>query len=687
MRSVFIGLCCLVLSGVAVAKTPPNIVVILSDDQGYADVSFNPHSPPEVSTPNIDKLAKSGVVCTDGYASGYVCSPTRAGLMTGRYQQRFGIYTAGQGGSGMPLDETWMPMHLKPAGYTCGAFGKWHLGLTMDYHPNNRGFDYSFVFMGRGAHDYFDHSPEPQGNLHPVYRNLDILEDLEGYMTTLITQEAVDFIKREKDKPFFAYVAYNAVHTPAQAPEEDIKRYNTGDETRDILMAMLYHLDLGVGEIVQALKDARVYDNTIIFYLSDNGGASAMHANNAPLRGMKQHIYEGGTRVPFIVSWPGKLKAGSRCNVPVWSTDILPTSLALSGIDPLPGSKPLDGKDIMPALKGKVDRIHDALYWCSGEDGKWSVRQGDWKYLFDKGNVGLYNLADDLAEENNLKDAHPEKFQALEKLYNDWFEQMGDPAKGSKHYGKNDSGKKDKAKKSSKDAADPKPAAKPKKEGDLGYGFKKDGIPRQLPPVTGTPEEKKAKREKMRAEKKAGKKGKIESGEAETKSIKKSAPIAEVNRGAAQNRAQNPIVTHMYTADPTARVWDDGRLYVYPSTDTYPAIGCSLMDGYHVFSTDDMVTFTDHGEILHSRDVEWGREEGGFMWAPDCMYRNGTYYYYFPHPSATDRKTSWKTGIAVSKKPASDFELKGYIEGLDPLIDPNVFIDDDGQAYFYHGGG
>lgn len=154
-----------------------------------------------------------------------------------------------------------------------------------------------------------------------------------------------------------------------------------------------------------------------------------------------------------------------------------------------------------------------------------------------------------------------------------------------------------------------------------------------------------------------------------------------------QERAENPIITHMYTADPSARVWDDGRLYLYPSTDVYPAQGCDFMDGYHVFSTDDMVTWIDHGEILHSRDVPWGREEGGFMWAPDCIYKDGVYYYYFPHPSATDRKTSWKTGIATSHKPASDFKLQGYIPDIDPLIDPNVFIDDDRQAYFYHGGG
>lgn len=154
----------------------------------------------------------------------------------------------------------------------------------------------------------------------------------------------------------------------------------------------------------------------------------------------------------------------------------------------------------------------------------------------------------------------------------------------------------------------------------------------------------------------------------------------------AQNRRSNPIVSHMFTADPSAHVWDDGRLYVYPSTDNAPTKGYKTMDGYHVFSTDDMITWKDHGEILHSSQVEWGRKEGGFMWAPDCAYKNGIYYYYFPHPSGTNFKKTWKIGVATSTKPASDFKVQGYIEGLESLIDPCVFIDNDGQAYLYHGG-
>ncbi|MDF7801638.1 family 43 glycosylhydrolase [Pontiellaceae bacterium B1224] len=161
--------------------------------------------------------------------------------------------------------------------------------------------------------------------------------------------------------------------------------------------------------------------------------------------------------------------------------------------------------------------------------------------------------------------------------------------------------------------------------------------------------------------------------------------IASVGSTQAAERAPNPFITHMFTADPSAHVWEDGRLYVYPSSDI-KGKGYKDMDGYHVFSTDDMITWKDHGEILHSRDVEWGREQGGWMWAPDCAYRDGTYYYYFPHPSGPKAKTSWKIGVATSTKPASDFKVQGYIEGLQSLIDPCVFIDDDGQAYLYRAG-
>ena len=408
---------------IVLADEKPNIVIILTDDQGYADVSYNPHSPPEVSTPNIDALAHSSIICTQGYTSGHVCSPTRAGLMTGRYQQRFGIYTAGEGGSGVPLDEVFIPQRLKPAGYVSGALGKWHLGLTEEYHAMNRGFDEFYGFMGRGAHPYFDHSDMD----HPIYRGLKPIKE-EGYLTTRITEEAVGFVNRHKEEPFFLYVAYNAVHAPPEAPEEDIRKV-TGDETRDTLMAMIKHLDMGVGEIVNALKKHDIFDNTLLIFLTDNGGSGAMNANNAPLRGFKQMDYEGGIHVPFLVSWPAQLEGGKKCDVPMWSTDLFATALDAAGL-PMPkgNEKPLDGKSILPALKGDADKLHDELYWSSaGAKGKWAIRSGKWKLVAEKARIELFDLENDISETTDLAAKHPKVVSELTGKYNAWLDEMADP--------------------------------------------------------------------------------------------------------------------------------------------------------------------------------------------------------------------------------------------------------------------
>ena len=403
----------------------PNIVVVLTDDQGYADVSYNPHHPPEVSTPHTDSLARGGVVCRQGYTTGHVCSPTRAGLITGRYQQRFGIYTAGEGGSGVPLDEVFFPEYLKEAGYVCGAFGKWHMGLTLEYNAVNRGFDEFYGFMGRGAHDYFDFS-DPE---HPIYRGLEPIQE-KGYLTNRITEEAVAFINIHKDRPFFAYVAYNAVHAPPQAPKEDVK-HQTGDETRDVLMAMLLHLDNGVGEIAKAIKDAGVWDDTLFIFLTDNGGSAAMHANNAPLRGFKQQDYEGGIRVPFFVSWPKRLEGGTACDVPVTSIDVLPTALAAAGVHPSQEIH-FDGKNMLPALTGGTLALHDTLYWSSGgREAKWAVRHGDWKIVGQKDQRELFNIAQDIGETTDLAKKHPEKLAELQKLHDAWLDEMAPPVSGS----------------------------------------------------------------------------------------------------------------------------------------------------------------------------------------------------------------------------------------------------------------
>ena len=409
------------LTSSILAEERPNIVIILTDDQGYADVSYNPHSPPEVSTPNIDALAYSSIICTQGYTSGHVCSPTRAGLMTGRYQQRFGIYTAGEGGSGVPLDEVFIPQRLKSAGYVSGAFGKWHLGLTKEYHAMNRGFDEFYGFMGRGAHPYFDHSDMN----HPIYRGLKPIQE-QGYLTTRITEEAVDFIRRHNEDPFFLYVAYNAVHSPPEAPAEDIKQA-TGDKTRDTLMAMIKHLDLGIGAIVESLKAHNIFDNTLLVFLTDNGGSSAMHAKNTPLRGFKQMDYEGGIHVPFIVSWPAQLQGGQKCDVPLWSIDLFATALDAAGL-PMPKDKPLDGKSILPAIRGETDQLHDQLYWSSaGDKGKWAIRSGNWKLVAEKERIELFDLEKDPGETTELSASFPKVVIELTDKYNAWLDEMAAP--------------------------------------------------------------------------------------------------------------------------------------------------------------------------------------------------------------------------------------------------------------------
>jgi arylsulfatase A-like enzyme len=403
----------------------PNIVVILTDDQGYADISFNPHHPKEVSTPHMDALAREGIFFTQAYISGNVCSPTRAGIMTGRYQQRVGIYTAGEGGSGLPLAEKIFPQFLKPAGYVCGAFGKWHLGLTREYSPCARGFDEFYGFLGRGAHDYFElDNPDS-----PLYRGFEPIKD-EGYLTNHLTDEAVSFIRRHKDEPFFAYLAYNAVHAPPQAPQKDVERFDTGDETRDILMAMLKHLDIGVGRVVETLKKEGVWENTLLFFLTDNGGSKAMHAINTPLRGFKQWNYEGGIRTPFIVSWPARFKGGRSITAPTISFDILPTALDAAGLS-APEDKPFDGKSLLPVLEGRAKTLHEQLFWSEGgRSGEWAVRRGKWKLVAHQKKPELFDLEADPSETKSLTGEHPEKVRQLAEMYEAWLDGMAEPLSG-----------------------------------------------------------------------------------------------------------------------------------------------------------------------------------------------------------------------------------------------------------------
>lgn len=404
----------------------PNIVILLADDQGFADVSYHEH-PTEVSTPAIDQLAKSGVVFTNGYVSAYVCAPTRAGMLTGRYQQRFGFYRAADSRQGLPLSEKLLPAILKEKGYNTGIFGKWHLGIEKTYYPTDRGFDTFYGFLGHGGHDYFDLNCDPGDKYTCIYRNSEPINDT-GYLTDNLAREACNFIdsNAKKGSPFFLYLPFNAVHFPLEAPEEDIKKFNTGDKERDIQMAMLYRMDLAIGRVIAKLKETNEYDNTLIFYFSDNGGAKVTKAVNTPLRDYKHSVYEGGIRVPFVISWPGKLSPGTS-DEPVISFDIMPTICAALGIE-LSSDKIYDGRNILPILNGKQKNpLHETLCW-DGNDGIWAIRHGKWKLIQNKaGNLELYDLLSDISEKTDLSKQNPQMVEKLNNEFKEWRSQMADP--------------------------------------------------------------------------------------------------------------------------------------------------------------------------------------------------------------------------------------------------------------------
>lgn len=417
---------CMLFSFGTQAQGKPNVVIILADDQGNADAGFQ-RLPATISTPAIDKLAAGGVIFSEGYASAYVCAPTRAGLMTGRYQQRFGFYTANDSRAGMPLSETTLADVLQKEGYRTGIFGKWHLGIEKSYHPLNRGFQDFYGFLGHGGHDYYNFTCTDEKNYECIQRNFIAVND-KGYLTDILAKEACSFIKvnSRKKTPFFLYLPFNAVHTPLQAPEEDIKRFNTGNRNRDIQMAMIYRMDIAIGEVIKTLKDEGIYENTIIFYFSDNGGAKATSANNLPLRSYKQSVYEGGLRVPFVMSWPAKLKP-SVCKEPVISLDIMPTICAVLDIK-LPTNIIYDGKNILPYIEGKLKQpLHEELFW-DGAENSWAVRSGHWKLVFEKdAKLELYDLQNDLSESKNIAAQNPDKTNELKLKYEKWRAEMKTP--------------------------------------------------------------------------------------------------------------------------------------------------------------------------------------------------------------------------------------------------------------------
>lgn len=437
MRMLFLALIGLVPILSAAAPSRPNIIFIVADDMGNADTGFQGCK--DIPTPNLDALAHSGVRCTNGYVSHPFCSPTRAGLMTGRYQQRFGhennpTFKPGDTTLGLSLAETALPKLLRDANYVTGWVGKWHLGAADCFHPNARGFTDAFGFLG-GGHQYFAagfNRPEVE-YLAPLQRNGTPVQE-DGYLTDILGREAVSFIERHAREPFFLYLAFNSPHVPLQAPEAYLRRVNGSitDPKRRTYAAMVIAEDDAVGKVSAALRERGLEERTLVCFISDNGGPVGDRGNgssNGNLREGKGTVYEGGIRVPFFLRWKGTLPEGKTYDRPVISQDLTRTALALAGGTEAAGH-PMDGVDLMPFLTGKVDGApHGALYWRTGGGDQFAVRQGNLKLVM-RGKplkTELYDLDQDVGEAHDLAASRPEDVKRLEDLRVKWNAQLMAP--------------------------------------------------------------------------------------------------------------------------------------------------------------------------------------------------------------------------------------------------------------------
>jgi arylsulfatase A-like enzyme len=419
----------------------PNILVILADDMGYGDTGFNGCK--DIPTPAIDSIARNGVRFSAGYVTAPQCAPSRAGLLSGRYQNEFGCEVNDDlDKHGIPVGLRLFGDYLHPAGYRTGLVGKWHLGETPECHPNKRGFDDFFGFV-TGGHiydcDQLLATPPPERRVY--YKLLErngVPEKTTGYLTTVLGRECADFIHRQKDQPWFLYAAFNAPHTPLQATPELLDRVkHISDKQRRTYAAMVVGLEDAVGKILAQLKADGLEESTLVVFLSDNGGPTdKSSASNAPLRGVKGDTLEGGIRVPFAIQWKGVIPAGQTIDSPVSSLDLLPTAMAAAG-EKIPKDAAFAGMNLLPLLTGKAKAEPRTLTWRFPMRSLWAVRQGDFKLVKEwprgqskespgqkqpeaKNKIGLYQLNADLAESNDLSASQPEKRKKLQSAYDAW---------------------------------------------------------------------------------------------------------------------------------------------------------------------------------------------------------------------------------------------------------------------------
>ena len=420
--------------------SPPNIIVIISDDQGYADVGF--HGSKEIFTPNIDRIAKNGVVFSQGYVSYAVCSPSRAGLITGRYQNRFGytrniLLAPKDSLMGLPISEQTLPEVLNNVDYKTKAIGKWHLGAHESLVPEKRGFDEFFGFL-IGGHRYFPNdltlndlteaSRQMDGYITKIYDNGKRV-NTKKYLTEELSDNAVKFIEDNSEDPFFLYLSYNAPHTPLQATDTDLERNNHIDvEKRRTYAAMVSSMDDGVGLILDKLEEKNISENTIVIFFSDNGGVEWYNfSDNGPLRGIKGDFFEGGIRVPFTMQWPKKIKPGIIYNKPIIALDVFATVVSAASAEKFIKNN-IDGVNLIPYINGEINGSpHDYLFWKNPDKDIDVIRDNRYKYIRVKDDEYIFDLDNDLSEENNIISSSRHIYQELKLKFKEWEKDMIDP--------------------------------------------------------------------------------------------------------------------------------------------------------------------------------------------------------------------------------------------------------------------
>ena len=432
------------------APPKPNILFILVDDLGWADIGVNGSSLYE--TPNIDRLAAEGMRFTNGYAACPVCSPTRASIQTGKYPARLQLTNFISGPhqwpysevipplfeQALPLAETTIAEALSGAGYRCGSIGKWHLGGE-GFSPREQGYDYNYAGTQSGM---------PQSFFYPQWEGNPPVVGADGeYLPDHLTDRALEFIEQDPQQPFFLYLPFYAVHIPIEAKPEHIARFAAKtreglvpgvDQHNPIYAGMIWSVDENVGRLLDKLDQLGIAENTVVFFMSDNGGLQSPEwkdepvTSNLPLRAGKGHVYEGGIREPWIVRWPGVTAAGSVSDIPVISVDFFPTILEMAGVEQAAGANPVDGRSIVPILQGRGGDPQRPLFWhyphYSNQLGRpgGAVRVGDWKLIefYDDNSLELYNLVQDIGEQHNLLAEQPDRAQQMLQMLRDWRESV-----------------------------------------------------------------------------------------------------------------------------------------------------------------------------------------------------------------------------------------------------------------------